>query len=228
VALEALLLKSALAVRALGAAGADVAEPLRRGALAEARAALRSLCSRDASALDAPLLAAAAVESLAENCSDSAVAPLLFWAALGVPGAVAYRAVNTLDARLGYRGHHEWLGKASARLDDLLNLVPARLTAALLLAAGAARRADLRRGWTVLRRDAGLTASPNAGWPMAAMAGLLGVQLEKVGHYRLGDPLRPVGPGTIALAWRIAGLAAILGAVLCGALAALGGARGLA
>jgi adenosylcobinamide-phosphate synthase len=228
VVVEALLLKSALAVRALGAAGEAVAAPLRRGALDEARAALRSLCSRDASRLDAPLVAAAAVESLAENCSDSAIAPLLFWAVLGVPGAVAYRAVNTLDATLGYRGRYEWLGKASARLDDLLNLVPARLTAALLLAAGAACRADVRRGWAVLRRDGGLTDSPNAGRPMAAMAGLLGVLLEKVGQYRLGDPLRPVDPGAIGAAWRIAGLAAALGAVVCGAIAAAGGTLGVA
>ena len=103
IAVEAALLKSTFAVRALGEAARTVAHALGRGALDEARAALRALCSRDPSRLDAPLVAAAAVESVAENASDSAVAPLLFWAVLGVPGAVAYRAVNTLDARVGYR-----------------------------------------------------------------------------------------------------------------------------
>lgn len=219
IVVEALLLKAAFAARALGEAGEAVAEPLRRGAVGEARQRLRALCSRDASQLDSPLLAAAAVESLAENTSDSVVAPLLFWSLLGVPGAIAYRAVNTLDARLGYRGHYEWLGKVPARLDDLLNLVPARLTAGLLLLAGAARGADVHRGWVILQRDGGTTASPNAGRPMAAMAGLLGVQLEKLGEYRLGDRILPAVPETIDAAWRIAGLAAVLAGALCGALA---------
>ena len=165
------------------------------------------------------------MESVAENASDSAVAPLLFWAVLGVPGAVAYRAVNTLDARVGYRGRHEWLGKASARLDDLLNLVPARVTAALLLVAGLACGADARRGLAVLRRDGARTESPNAGRPMAAMAGLLGVRLEKVGQYQLGDPIRPVTGETIFAAWRIAWLAALAAAALA---AAAGGWRALA
>ncbi len=226
VAVEALLLKSTFAVRALGGAALAVGGALRRGALDEARAGLRSLCSRDASRLDAPRVAAAAVESVAENASDSAVAPLLWWAVAGVPGAIAYRAVNTLDARIGYRGRYEWLGKASARLDDLLNLVPARVTAGLLLLAGLLLGADVRRGLSVLRRDGARTESPNAGRPMAVMAGLLGVELEKVGHYRLGDPLRSVGPETVEVAWRIA-LAAMLAAVAVAAAvaAAMGGWR---
>jgi adenosylcobinamide-phosphate synthase len=214
---EAMLLKSTFAVRALGRAAEDVRRSLASRDLPSARAALRSLCSRDASALDAPRVAAAAVESVAENLSDSFVAPVLFFAVLGVPGAVLYRAVNTLDARIGYRGRYEWLGKCSARLDDALNLVPARLTAALLLAAGALAGRDPVRGARVLRRDGGKTESPNAGRPMAAMAGLLGVELEKVDHYRLGDPLEPVGAATIASAWRMARLAAILALGLAGA-----------
>jgi adenosylcobinamide-phosphate synthase len=147
------------------------------------------------------------------------VAPLLFFACFGVPGALAYRAVNTLDAMIGYHGRYEYLGKASARLDDLLNLVPARLTAALLLVAGALLGHDVRRGWRILRRDGGRTESPNAGRPMAAMAGLLGVRLEKQGHYRLGDPLHAVGARTIAAAWRVTALAMALAFGLAAALA---------
>lgn len=214
VALEALALKSTFAIRELGRTAARVAHALRAGHLDEARLGLRALCSRDPSALDAPRLAAAAVESVAENASDSAVAPLLAWALLGLPGAVAYRAVNTLDARIGYHGRYEWLGKAAARLDDLVNLVPARLTAALLLLAGLAGGADAGGGLRILRRDARRTESPNAGWPMAAMAGLLGVELEKVGHYRLGDPLRPVDHDTVAGAWRLVVVAVALAAAL--------------
>jgi adenosylcobinamide-phosphate synthase len=216
-AAEALLLKSTFAVRALGEAAAGVGGALARGDLPAARLGLRSLCSRDPSALEAPQVAAAAVESVAENASDSFVAPLVFWAVLGVPGAMAYRAINTLDARVGYHGRYEWLGKASARLDDLANLVPARLTAALLLLAGALRGGDLGRGVFTLLRDGGKTESPNAGRPMAAMAGLLGVELEKVGCYRLGGGLAPAGHATIAAAWRVASAAALGAAVLAAA-----------
>jgi adenosylcobinamide-phosphate synthase len=218
------LLKSSAAGRALGRAGVDVARPLERGDLSGGRAALRSLCSRDPARLDAPQVAAAAVESVAENTSDSVVAPLFYYALFGVPGAVAYRAVNTLDAMIGYRGRYEYLGKAAARLDDVLNWIPARLTAALLLVAGALSGARVRDGWRILRRDGGATESPNAGRPMATMAGLLGVRLDKVGHYRLGDAEVAVTAATIRAAWRLAALAMVLAVVLCAAAIAARGA----
>lgn len=180
------LLKSTFAIRELRRAGERVRVPLAAGDLAAARDWLRSLVSRDPSALDAPQIAAAATESLAENLSDAIVAPLCYWALCGLPGAIAYRAVNTLDAMIGYRGRYEWLGKVAARLDDLLNLVPARLTALLLVVAAAINGEDARRALATARRDARLTDSPNAGWPMAVMAGALGVELAKVGQYRLG------------------------------------------
>ncbi|MBY0276455.1 adenosylcobinamide-phosphate synthase CbiB [Candidatus Binatia bacterium] len=202
-AVETYLLKSAFALRALGEAARAVRDPLARRDLPAARYALRSLCSRDAGALDEALVAAAAVESVAENASDSVVAPLLFYVVLGLPGALLYRMANTLDARIGYHGRYEWLGKPAARLDDALNLLPARATALLLLVAGWLRGCDVRRARAIGRRDARRTASPNAGHPMATMAGLLGVALEKPDAYRLGDALRPVGPDTIDEAWRL-------------------------
>jgi adenosylcobinamide-phosphate synthase len=196
VPLLALALKPAFALRALLDAAAAVRQPLAGGDLPAARAALRSLVSRDVAGLSAELVAAAAIESLAENASDSIVAPWLFYLVGGLPAAYAYRAANTLDAMVGYRGRHEWLGKAAARLDDALNVVPARLTALLIALASDAPS----RALSVARRDHGLTASPNAGWPMAAMAGALGVRLEKVGHYRLGDAARPVEAADIGRA----------------------------
>jgi adenosylcobinamide-phosphate synthase len=211
---ETYLLKGTFALRALGDAARDVRDPLRAGDLDAARGALRSLCSRDATSLDAELVAAAAIESVAENASDSFVAPLLFYVVLGLPGALLYRMANTLDARIGYRGRFEWLGKPAARLDDLLNLVPARLTATLLLAAGRAQGCDVRRAWSVWRRDARRTASPNAGHPMAAMAGLLGAVLEKPGAYRLGDVGAAVTPETIERAWCLTRGAAVAMVVL--------------
>jgi adenosylcobinamide-phosphate synthase len=210
-AARAWILKTLFAVRALGDAAGVVRAALARQDLAGARRGLGSLCSRDPSALDAPALTAATVESVAENASDSIVAPLACFLVLGLPATAFYRAVNTMDAMIGYRGRFEYLGKAAARLDDLLNFVPARLTALLLLAGGWIAGADVRRGWLVLRRDGGRTESPNAGRPMAAMAGLLGVELEKAGHYRLGDPIEPLAPEKIPSAWRIVEVALITG-----------------
>jgi adenosylcobinamide-phosphate synthase len=209
------LLKPTFALRELGRAARRVRDALAAGRIDQARRDLGSLCSRDASRLDPPLLVAGAVESLAENASDSLVAPLVYYALFGLPGAVFYRAVNTLDAMIGYRGRYEHLGKAAARLDDALNLLPARLTALLLLPAGWACGADPVRGLRVLRRDGAATESPNAGRPMAAMAGLLGVELEKRGHYRLGDRVNALSPDTIDAAWRAVRASAVLAAALC-------------
>jgi adenosylcobinamide-phosphate synthase len=203
----ALLLKPMFAVRALRDAAFTVRDALERDDLPAARRGLGSLCSRSAAHLDEPALLAATVESVAENASDSVVAPLFWFACFGLPGAVFYRAANTLDAMMGYHGELEWAGKAAARLDDLLNLVPARLTALLLLAGGAWAGGDVRKGLAILRRDGQRTESPNAGRPMAAMAGLLGVRLEKAGHYALGDEREPIQTAHVTKAWRVVSFA---------------------
>jgi adenosylcobinamide-phosphate synthase len=156
---------------------------------------------------------AATIESAAENASDSFVAPLFWFSLLGLPGAMFYRAVNTLDAMIGYHGRYEWLGKASARLDDLLNWVPARLTATFLLVGGALTGLDAKRGARVLWRDGAKTESPNAGRPMAAMAGLLGVELAKPGHYLLGDAVHALQPREIDRGWRAVVVGSTLAAV---------------
>ncbi|HEY6879570.1 MAG TPA: adenosylcobinamide-phosphate synthase CbiB, partial [Polyangiales bacterium] len=136
-ALEVYLLWSCFALKGLYRAGREMEHALAADDLARARHALMSLCSRDPSALTATELAGATIESLSENASDSVVAPLFYYALFGLPGAVFYRAANTLDAMVGYHGRYEYLGKFAARLDDLLNLIPARLTALLLWLAGA-------------------------------------------------------------------------------------------
>ncbi len=186
----AALLKTTFAVKGLGRAVAGTRDALQSGDLGRARDSLRDLVSRDALSLTGPQVAMAAIESAAENTTDSYVAPWLAFALFGLPGAVAYRALNTLDSMIGYRGRYEHLGKASARLDDLANLLPARLAALLMLAAGALHRLPARRGWEIARRDHRRTASPNAGWTIAVCGGLLGVALEKTGHYRIGDSFR--------------------------------------
>jgi adenosylcobinamide-phosphate synthase len=207
---SALLLKSTFAVRALDDAASAVAGSLAAGDPDSARASLRALVSRDAASLDAPLVAAAAVESVAENLSDSFVAPLFWYALLGVPGAMAYRFVNTADAMLGYHGGYEYVGKAAARLDDAVNWLPARISGLLLIAAAWLRGADARAAWRTMWEHHGRTASPNAGWPMSAAAGALNVRLEKLGHYTLGDG-PPPATAAISAAVGLARAAAALG-----------------
>jgi adenosylcobinamide-phosphate synthase len=214
--LAALLLKTMFSWRTLHQAGEQVRAPLAADDLEGARAGLRWLVSRDTAALDAPLLAAAAIESLAENASDSVVAPLLAYALGGLPAACAYRAVNTLDAMVGYRGRYEYLGKVPARLDDLLNIVPARLTGLLIVAAAGLCGADARQAWRVLWRDHAITASPNAGYPMAAIAGALDVRLEKAGHYCLHAAGRPPTAADLRRAGQLVGVALGLASLAAG------------
>ncbi|QTL06132.1 cobalamin biosynthesis protein CobD [Aquabacter sp. L1I39] len=153
---------------------AAVARPLRMGDLTAARRAVANIVGRDVSALDEAGVARAAMESLAENASDGVVAPLFWGALLGLPGIAAYKAVNTLDSMIGHRTErHEAFGWASARFDDLLNLIPARLSG--LLIALACPRPE--RALRIMMRDGHRHRSPNAGYPEAAMAGALGVRL---------------------------------------------------
>ena len=188
-ALEAAALSMCLSVRGLWSAAAEVAAFLDRGDLPGARAALAwHLVSRRTSDLSGGEVAAAAVESVAENLTDSIVAPALFYLAFGLPGAALYRAVNTADAILGYReAPLEYFGKIAARADDLLNLVPARIAALAIVLAAVVTRDAPGRALAILWRDRSRTASPNAGWTMAAMAGALQVRLVKRAAYTLGD-----------------------------------------
>jgi len=189
---EAFALKTTFSLRALLSAAAEVDEALWRDDLEEARRLVAwHLVSRDTSALDAAGVASATIESLAENLGDGFLAPLCYFAVAGLPAALAYRCANTADAMLGYHDEErEWLGKAPARLDDVANLLPARLGAACLVAAAALTGDDAANALRVWRRSHSTTASPNAGHPMSAAAGALRVALEKPGHYRLGDGLR--------------------------------------
>lgn len=188
--IEATLLKQTIAMRGLSRAAYQVYAPLSSGAIAEARHQLsRHLVSRDTATLDTPRIAAATIESVAENSSDGIVAPLFYYALGALPGAFVYRWINTVDSLWGYRDPaREWLGKAGARADDAANWLPARLSA-LVLVIAASLFGTQRQAWRIWQRDARRTASPNAGHPMSAMAGALGVELEKIGHYQLGAGL---------------------------------------
>lgn len=187
--LEAAALKSMFALRGLDHAAGEVQTSLEGGDLREAQRLVSwHLVSRDTKDLDEAGVAAATIESVAENASDSLVAPIFYYFWGGLPMAFLYRFSNTADAMLGYRTmEFEWLGKLPARLDDVLNIIPARLTAGLLALAAPLSGMPGKRVLETVQRDAGKTASPNAGYPMSAMAGALGVELEKTGHYSLGS-----------------------------------------
>lgn len=218
-------LKPFFALRMLADAGKAVRLSLTNGDLLGARDNLINLVSRDRSQLSHELVAAAAVESLSENMSDAVVAPLFYYACLGLPGAALYRLINTFDSMIGYHGDYEYLGKVSARLDDLLNIIPSRLTALMIIACAPLYGGSWRGGWQIWRRDARKTESPNAGQPMSAVAGALGIQLEKVEHYQLGDPERPITADDIgraeAMVWCVGGLTILL-TMLCRWLLVLG------
>lgn len=162
----------------LGREGLLMARALERGDLEAARERLPHLCARDPRGLDAEGLARAVVESVAENTSDASVAPLFWGAVAGIPGLMTYRAVNTLDAMVGYRSpRYERFGWAAARLDDVANWAPARITGGLVVLCSG------REAWRVLRRDGARHPSPNAGRCEAAFAGALGVRLGGVNRY---------------------------------------------
>ena len=183
----------ALGGRSLAVQGAAIGRELDAGELDAARERLPSLCGRDPRKLDVQGLSRAAVESVAENTSDAVVAPLLWGAVAGVPGLLGYRAANTLDAMVGYRSpRYRRFGWAAARLDDLVNLLPARLAAALTVVGAPVVGGSWRGAWQTWHRDAAAHPSPNAGRVEAAFAGALEIRLGGRTVYAHGVEERPV------------------------------------
>ena len=217
-----------LAARSLQKESMAVYSPLKAHDLEGARRAVSRIVGRDTQALDETGVAKAAVETVAENTCDGVIAPLIFLFLGGLPAGMAYKAVSTLDSMVGYKNDkYRFFGWASARLDDILNFIPARLSG-LLLCLGAALLPGCsgRRAWTIFWRDRRKHASPNSAHTEAACAGALGVRLAgdasyfgKVVHKpTLGDPVRPVESEDIPRACRLmyagAGLLLLLFAVL--------------
>jgi len=222
--IEAALASTLIAFRGLYDAVGAVAFGLAAN-LDEGRRAVAHIVGRDPKTLDGPGVARAAIESTAENFADGVVAPIVWYALFGLPGLAAYKAINTLDSMIGYRDErYQWFGKAVARLDDVANWLPARLTGMLMcLVAMLVPRANGLLGWRTMWRDATKHRSPNAGWPEAAMAGALGLALagprvygaETVNDPWLGDGRQEATVNDIHAArrlylWAGAGLAALI------------------
>ena len=215
-----------LARRSLKEHAQAIFRPLADSDLYTARMMLARIVSRETTDLPAHEIVRGTVESVAENSADGVIAPLFYLALGGVPLALAYKAVNTLDSMLGYRtGRYEYLGKAAARLDDLANLIPARLTAVALIGASWSLGPgyDGRNAWRTTWRDGHKHASPNAGYPEAAVAGALGIQLggpsrycgERVEKPLLGDARHPLGPEHITQSLRLLDRASVVALVVC-------------
>jgi adenosylcobinamide-phosphate synthase len=166
---------------------------------------------RDSKDLTGSQISSAVIESMAENLIDFKLSPILSYAFLGVSGAIAFRAVNTLDGMVGFKDpEHVNIGWFSATLDTIVNYIPARLTAVLIVLASAILGEDYKSAWAIARRDHAKTPSRNHGWPMAAMAGALRVQLEKPDQYILGEQTEPFTPDKILSALRIRNVAITL------------------
>lgn len=202
---------------------AAVRDGFRAGGLPAARAAVSQIVGRNPQQLDESGVSRAAIESCAENFSDGVVAPAIWFMLLGVPGLVAYKAVNTADSMIGHRTpRYIDFGWAAARCDDWINLVPARLSGALIVAAGLVAGGRPAQVWEIMLRDAEKHRSPNAGWPESAMAAALGVALagpRAYSGYRVDDPFlnagaRDAAPNDIARALRIFIAACALHALL--------------
>ena len=215
--LEALIASSFIASRSLWDHVRDVAMSLEQGGLEAGRASVSKIVGRDPNSLDEAGVSRAAIESLAENASDGVVAPVFWFAMLGLPGMVAYKAINTVDSMIGHRTpRHEAFGWAAARLDDLVNLPASRLTAALFAAAAFFMRgASCWSAFGAVAKDARRHRSPNAGWPESAMAGALGLKLAGPRSYGgvqvedayMGNGRLEAGPPDIRRALHLASVA---------------------
>lgn len=166
-----ILLKFSFSLRGLRKTVDSVKKLLAKDNLEQARLSLMSLVGRDTTKLSRSQVISAAVESAAENICDSFVAPLFYFFIFGVAGATAYRVINTFDTMIGYHGKWEYPGKFAARLDDVANFIPARITALIIVLAAVICRKNTSQAWHIMVRDHDKTESPNAGWTMSAVAG---------------------------------------------------------
>ena len=222
--LQAIFCWQVLAAKSLRQESMKVYEALKSGTIEDARHAVSMIVGRDTQALDADAVTRAAVETVAENCSDGVIAPMLYFALGGGPLALAYKAVNTMDSMLGYvEPPYKHVGLVPARMDDVCNFLPARISGIVMLLAGGLLGLNFRNGWKIFLRDRYNHASPNSAQTESACAGLLGLRLAGDAWYHgvlhkkkyIGDALRPITPEDIPLSNRLMYATAVLTLVVC-------------
>ena len=210
----ALILKLTICIKLETDWGIAAAKAIESGDFDEARK-YAHFSRREAKDLTGSQIVSSVIESMAENLTDFRLSPILYYAFFGVPGAVAFRAINTLDGMVGFKDpEHIHIGWFSAVFDTAVNYVPARLTTILIIFASAIVGEDYRNAWAIAKRDQAKVPSINHGWQMAAMAGALRVQLEKPGHYIIGDPIDEMTANKILQAIKIRNVALVLCVIL--------------
>ena len=231
-AVNILIMYTCIAARCLSDEGGRIYHALKEGDLEKSRKLLSMIVGRDTDSLDESGITRGAVETVAENSSDGVIAPLFYMFIGGAPLALAYKAVNTLDSMVGYKNdRYMYFGWASARFDDAVNYLPARLTGVLMVGASMILGLDYKKSLGTLIRDSRKHSSPNSGFPEAAVAGALGVQLGGTNHYfgkpvekpTIGEPLRPLVRNDIKSTIRLMYTASIFALILFSILFGLGG-----
>lgn len=193
VVVSAMLLKITIAMKGMEKHAKAIMNGLEIGDLVVARQNLSMIVRRKTDDLDVHHILSATIECVSESTVDGITGPIFYYSLFGPAGAFGYRAINTLDSMVGYKDDYfKEIGWMSARLDAVANFIPARITALLMVISAKILGADWKNSFSILQRDHDKTFSLNAGYPMATMAGALRVQLEKVGHYTLGDEHEPV------------------------------------
>ena len=222
--LQAIFCWQVLAAKSLRQESMKVYEALKTGTIEDARYAVSMIVGRDTQALDADAVTRAAVETVAENCSDGVIAPMLYFALGGGPLAFAYKAVNTMDSMLGYvEPPYQNVGLVPARMDDVCNYLPARISGIMMLLAGGLLGLNFRNGCKIFLRDRYNHASPNSAQTESVCAGLLGLRLAGDAWYHgvlhkkkyIGDALRPITPEDIPMSDRLMYATAVLTLVIC-------------
>ena len=207
---SAIILQTTFAIKCMKQYTLPVADSVEKGDYDRARQLLPFIVRRNPTELTKRHIISAAVETIAEGTTDGITSPFFYFALFGVPGAVAFRVVNTLDSMVGYKDlDHINIGWFSAKMDTIANYIPYRLTAILMMLSALLLRENWRKSWRILQRDRKNTASHNAGWTISTMAGALNIQLEKPGFYKIGDN-NDLSPTHIIKALRIMVLTATL------------------
>ena len=210
VIVAAIIFKFTLCIKLETDGAKAVAKAIQANNLEEARK-YAHFSRRDSSQLSGPLIGSAVIESMVENLTDFKLSPFIYFSFFGLPGAVAFRAVNTLDGMVGFKDkEHMNTGWFSANLDTIINYVPSRFTTALMIISAAILGEDYKSAWKIARRDHKRVQSRNHGWQMAAIAGALHIQLDKPGKYTVGDPIEVITADKITRSLKIRDLSIVL------------------
>ena len=215
VLLVGVMLKTTIAIRGMKKHADAVLTSLNQDDISTARINLSMIVKRDTKELGKKHVISGVLESISENTVDGITGPLFYYAVFGLPGAFVYRVINTADSMIGYKtGMFRNMGWFAARCDTILNYIPSRLTGLVMVVAAGILGCDWRNSYRTMMQDGGLTASRNAGYPMAALAGALQTRFEKIGHYSLGRDIVPLTTDHVNTAISIMKLTSVLFAVL--------------